>query len=140
MAPPFPPVYASSSIRYLIVLRTRTDAVCRARGRGGPRPGRGASAMARFLRGTLVAYTQETLDLQHHTLRNGYLRVDLEEGQRLTILDEVCQLTEHLSLQAATPHPYVVSPLWATRPQYHPLEALPPAVSRYEQQVWWEQP
>jgi hypothetical protein len=92
--------------------------------------------MARFLRGTLLAYTQETLDLQHHTLRNGYLRVDLEEGQRLTILDKVCQLTEHLSLQAATPHTYVVSPLWATCPQYYPLEALPPAVSRYEQQVW----
>jgi hypothetical protein len=96
--------------------------------------------MAKFLRGTLVAYTQETLDLQHHTLCNGYLRVDLEEGQRLTILDELCQLTEHLSLQAGTPHTYVVSPLWATRPQYHPLEALPPGVGRHEQQVGWEQP
>ena len=96
--------------------------------------------MAAFLRGTLAAYTQETLTLQHHTLRNGYLRVDLEAGRRLAILDEACQLTEHLRLQAGTSHTYVVSPLWATRPQYYPVEALPPIVGRFEQQVWWEQP
>ena len=96
--------------------------------------------MARFVRGTLVAYTQEAQDLQHHTLRNGYLRVDVEGGQHLTILDESCQLTEHLGLQAGMPHTYVVSPFWATRPQYYALEALPAAVGRFEQQVWWEQP
>src|SRR5262249_53196572 len=96
--------------------------------------------MAAFLRGTLAVSAQETLDLQHHRLHSGYLRVDLAEGQRLTIRDEGCQLTERLSLQAGVSHAYVVSPLWATRPQYYPLEALPSAIGHYEQQVWWEQP
>jgi hypothetical protein len=42
--------------------------------------------------------------------------------------------------QAGETYTYIVSPYSAKRPQYHPLDELPPAVGRFEQNVWWEQP
>jgi hypothetical protein len=58
----------------------------------------------------------------------------------VTILDESCVLTASLDLHVGTTSTYVVSPYWAKRPQYHSVETLPPAVGRFERQVWWEQP
>ena len=98
--------------------------------------------MADFLRGMLVARTRElmTLDYVHNKRLHGFLQVDVDGGQRLAILDEQLRVTEYLPLQEGAAYTYVVSPYWATPPQYYPLDALPSAVGRFEQHVWWEQP
>jgi hypothetical protein len=95
--------------------------------------------MAEFLSGALVSYTQESFAPGYDSHIHGFLRVDLDGGQRLTLLDEDCRLTDHLGLQAGVTHTYIVSPYWTERPQYHALDELPPAVGRFEQHVWWEQ-
>jgi hypothetical protein len=96
--------------------------------------------MASFLPGALASYTQDFMTLDYGgKLLHGFLRVDLE-GQRLIILDESLRLTEYLKLQAGETYTYIVSPYWTTRPQYHPLDDLPPAVGRFGQNIWWEAP
>ena len=96
--------------------------------------------MPTFLRGRLVGYRQESLDPRDDPTVHGFLQVAVEQGPQVTILDESCLLTASLDLRVGTMSTYVVSPYWATRPQYHSVEALPPTVGRFERQVWWEEP
>ena len=102
--------------------------------------GGAAPSMPSFLRGRLVGYRQESVAPRDDPTIHGFLQVALEGGQHLTILDESCLLTASLDLQVGTTSTCIVSPYWATRPQYHSLETLPPAVGRFERQVWWQQP
>jgi hypothetical protein len=98
--------------------------------------------MAEFLRGTLVAQTRDhtALDYGYDKPTHGLLHVDAGGGQRVVLLDELLRLTEYLRLQDGATYAYVISPYWATDPQYYPLDGLPPAVGRFDEHVWWEQP
>jgi hypothetical protein len=96
--------------------------------------------MPGFLRGRLVSYRQESLAPRDDPTVHEFLQVALEEGPHVTILDESCVLTASLNLRVGAASTYIVSPYWATRPQYHSVELLPSAVGRFERQVWWEEP
>jgi hypothetical protein len=97
--------------------------------------------MVDFLRGTLVAERHELAFLDYGPKRlHGFLEVDLEGGQQVTILDELLRLTEYLHLQAGTAYTFVLEPSWAACPVDYPPDDLPSVVDRFDEDVWWEAP
>jgi hypothetical protein len=98
--------------------------------------------MVDFLRGALVAERDELDALGYGPQRlQGFLEVDLEGGQQMTILDELQRLTEYLHLQIGTAYTFVLEPHWGgVHPVYYAPTDLPPVVGRYGEDVWWEAP